>query len=107
LKNDELEKALEKTWKNKEKFYQDTNLSVLVICYTFLHRYFSLFLLPFLFVKGGKGPICHRSRPLQSHPSIVIVPRPQKTNYLNKKYQEYKLKCRDKELELFYKYLTE
>jgi uncharacterized protein YwgA len=24
LKNDELEKALEETWKNKEKFYEDT-----------------------------------------------------------------------------------
>jgi hypothetical protein len=24
LKNDELEKALEGTWKNKEKFYEDT-----------------------------------------------------------------------------------
>jgi hypothetical protein len=24
LKNDELERALEETWKNKEKFYEDT-----------------------------------------------------------------------------------
>lgn len=24
MKNDELEKALEETWKNKEKFYEDT-----------------------------------------------------------------------------------
>jgi hypothetical protein len=24
LKNDELEKALEETWKNKEKFYEET-----------------------------------------------------------------------------------
>jgi len=32
LKNDELEKALEETWKNKEKFYEDTKgLSMLEI----------------------------------------------------------------------------
>jgi hypothetical protein len=24
MRNDELEKALEETWKNKEKFYEDT-----------------------------------------------------------------------------------
>jgi hypothetical protein len=32
LKNESLEKALEKTWKNKEKFYADTKgLSMLEI----------------------------------------------------------------------------
>ena len=32
LKNDELEKALEETWKNKEKFYEETKgLSTLEI----------------------------------------------------------------------------
>jgi hypothetical protein len=40
--------------------------------------------------------------------SLYLLRLKNKTNYLNKKYQEYKLKCRDKkELELFYKYLTE
>jgi hypothetical protein len=32
LRNEELEKALEETWKNKEKFYEDTKgLSMLEI----------------------------------------------------------------------------
>ena len=32
MKNDVLEKALEETWKNKEKFYEDTkNLSLLEV----------------------------------------------------------------------------
>ena len=32
MKNDELEKALEETWKNKEKFYEETKgLSMLEI----------------------------------------------------------------------------
>jgi hypothetical protein len=32
LRNEELEKALEETWKNKEKFYEDTKgLSILEI----------------------------------------------------------------------------
>ena len=32
MKNDELEKALEETWKNKEKFYENTkDLSIIEI----------------------------------------------------------------------------
>ena len=32
MRNDELEKALEETWKNKEKFYEDTKgLSIIEI----------------------------------------------------------------------------
>ena len=40
MRNDELEKALEETWKNKEKFYEDTkDLSMLEIVTTIENRY--------------------------------------------------------------------
>jgi hypothetical protein len=40
LKNDELEKALEETWKNKEKFYEDTKeLSMLEIIKSIESKY--------------------------------------------------------------------
>ena len=40
MKNDELEKTLEETWKNKEKFYEDTkNLSMVEIIKEVKNRY--------------------------------------------------------------------
>ena len=40
MKNDELEKALEETWKNKEKFYEDTKgLSMLEILKKIENKY--------------------------------------------------------------------
>ena len=40
MKNDELEKALAETWKNKEKFYEDTkNLSMVEIIKEVKNRY--------------------------------------------------------------------
>jgi hypothetical protein len=40
LKNDRLEKALEETWKNKEKFYDDTkNLSMIEIIKEIENKY--------------------------------------------------------------------
>jgi hypothetical protein len=40
LRNDELEKALEETWKNKEKFYEDTkDLSMLEIIKKIENKY--------------------------------------------------------------------
>jgi hypothetical protein len=40
LKNDGLERALEETWKNKERFYEDTkNLSMLEIVKRIENKY--------------------------------------------------------------------
>jgi hypothetical protein len=40
LRNDVLEKALEETWRNKEKFYEDTkNLSMLEIITEIENKY--------------------------------------------------------------------
>ena len=40
MRNDELEKALEETWKNKEKFYEDTKgLSMLEIIKKIENKY--------------------------------------------------------------------
>jgi hypothetical protein len=40
LKNEDLEKALEETWKNKEKFYEDTKgLSMLEIIREIENKY--------------------------------------------------------------------
>jgi hypothetical protein len=40
LKNDRLEKALEETWRNKEKFYEDTKgLSMLEIVKEIENKY--------------------------------------------------------------------
>jgi hypothetical protein len=40
LKNDELEKALEETWKNKDRFYEDTkNLSMVEVIKEIENKY--------------------------------------------------------------------